>query len=134
MGMFSKVCSKSFYPVIHHGYGDDWHRNYPELYEVVALYPDGNKLEGLYDGYGRVGGTPVCPGDDYDHELWESVKFVLKKFYEGESYEELARSHDELGQGHFMSERFIQYCVYEKPEGFKSYRSYSNAFRRYANW
>lgn len=133
MGFFSKVCAKTNLPVIHHGYGNDWHRNYPEFFDVVGLYPDGKKLEGVYDGYGRIGGQDVCP-DGYKHDLWESVKFVLKKHYDGESYADLGKSHDEMAQGHFMAEGFLIYCRTMKPAGFKDYSEYKKAFKKYANW
>ena len=133
MGFFSKTCAKTNLPVIHHGYGDDWHRKYPEFFEVVVLYPDGHKIEGAYDGYGRVDGVDICP-DGYDHKLWEKVKFVLKKHYNGESYAELGDSHDELAQGHFMAEEFLFFCRMMKPQGFKDYRGYKTAFKKHANW
>lgn len=133
MGFFSKCCAKTNLPVIHHGYGDDWHRNYPEFSEVVVLYPDGRKIEGVYDGYGRVDGVSLC-GDDYDHDLWMKLKFVLKSKYAGESYKDLKKSHDELGQGHFMAEEFILYCKTLAPDGFKDRAAYKRAFSKYAGW
>jgi len=133
MGFFSKCCAKTNLPVIHHGYGDDWHKKYPEFYEVVVLYPDGRKIEGTYDGYGRVDGVPIC-GEGYDHDIWLSVKFVLKKYYAGESYGDLKKSHDELAQGHFMAENFIFYCKMLAPNGFKDRAAYKRAFAKHAGW
>jgi hypothetical protein len=137
MGFFSKTCAKTNLPVIHHGYGDDWHTNHPEFSEVVVLYPDGHKVEGFYTGYGEVlsleGEVSLCP-DGYNEELWESLKFVLKKHYAGESYGDLGRSHDEMAQGHFMAEDFILYCKTLKPEGFKDYSGYKLAFQKHAQW
>lgn len=133
MGFFSKTCAKTNHPVIHHGYGDDWHRNYPEFFEVVVLYPNGKKIEGTYDGYGNVDGVSLC-GEEYDHKLWEKLKFVLKKHYAGETYEELGKSRDELGQGHFMAEDFIKYCAIVQSDGFKSYDAYKRAFKKLAGW
>lgn len=128
MGMFSKVCSKTYLPVIHHGYGNDWHANYPDFYEVVAVYPDDRKIEGIYDGYGRVGEHEIV------FEDWQKVKFVLKKHYDNEPYKKLGKSHDELAQGHFMSVDFIRYCQTEKPNGFKNYQEYQRAFKKLADW
>lgn len=133
MGFFSKTCAKTNLPVIHHGYGNDWHRNYPQFSEVVVLYPDGRKLEGTYDGYGRVDGESIC-GEEYDHKLWEKVKFVLKRYYNGEKYEDLGKSGDELGQGHFMAEKFILYCATVQREGFKNYAAYKRSFKKLAGW
>jgi hypothetical protein len=133
MGFFSKTCAKSHHPVIHHGYGNDWHKKYPQLFDIVVLYPDGRKLEGVYDGYGRVDGQDICP-NGYDHDLWEKLKFVLKSHYNGETYDQVGKSHDELAQGHFMSEDFALYCVMRKPQGFKTYAEYKKAFKKYAGW
>jgi len=133
MGFFSKTCAKTNHPVIHHGYGDDWHTKYPEFFTVVVLFPDGKKVEGAYDGYGRVGDVNLLP-ERYDHKLWEGLKFVLKTHYAGESYDELGKSRDELGQGHFMSEDFIKYCAIVQRNGFKSYDAYKRAFKKLAGW
>jgi hypothetical protein len=137
MGFFSKTCAKTNLPVIHHGYGDDWHANHPEFSEVVVLYPDGRKVEGKYNGYGQVlsleGEVDLCP-DGYTEELWDSLKFVLKKYYAGESYQDLGNSFDEMGQGHFMAEDFILYCKTLKPEGFKDRAEYTRAFQKHAQW
>lgn len=133
MGFFSKCCAKTNLPVIHHGYGNDWHAKHPEFSEVIVLYPDGRKVEGSYDGYGRVSEVPLCP-EGYDEGLWDSLKFVLKKHYAGESYGDLGRSHDEMAQGHFMAEDFILYCKTLKPDGFKNRAEYTRAFNKYAQW
>ena len=133
MGFFSKTCAKTNLPVIHHGYWGDWHTKHPDFFNVVVLYPDGRKVEGDYDGYGRVGEIELCPGG-YNEELWDSRKFVLKKHYAGESYEDLGRSHDEMAQGHFMAEDFILYCKMLKPKGFKDYSGYKRAFQKHAQW
>ena len=133
MGFFSKTCAKTNLPVIHHGYGNDWHRKYPKFYDVVVLYPDGRKIEGVYDGYGRVDGVSIC-GDEYDHKLWGKIKFVLKEHYAGETYKDLGKSRDELGQGHFMSEEFIRYCATVQSHGFKSYDAYKRSFKKLAGW
>lgn len=128
MGMFSKVCSKTYLPVIHHGYGADWHNLFPDFYEVIAMYPDGTKIEGFYDGYGRIGSHEVA------FEDWDKVKFVLKKHYAGETYKQLGKTYDELAQGHFMSVDFIKYCQDEKPSGFKNFKEYERAFKKLAQW
>ena len=69
MGFFSKTCAKTHLPVVADCI------NYPKLHTVVVLYPDGRKVEGSYDGYGRIDGMDLCP-NGYDHDLWERLKFV----------------------------------------------------------
>ena len=123
MGLFSKCCAKSFLPVVHSG------RGYPELCEVVALPKFGGSVTGMYDGYGRVGSIDVCGTDGKD---WNDVKFVLKSKYSGERYEDLPKSIYEKGQGHFMDDKFLDYCM-EKGT-LKSARGYHAAFKRLANW
>ena len=120
MGFFSKVCSKTYLPVTNP------HKGYPDLYQVVALLPNGTKIEGEYDGYGRVGGV------DLNNTRWNRVKFVLKFAYDGEEYKDLPRSHNELAQGFFMDDQFLDYCMEKKK--FDSYKEYEKAFEQYANW
>lgn len=121
MGYTSKVCAKTNLPVVHSD------RGYKALNTVVALLPNGTKIVGSYDGYGRVNGTEV-------REQWDDVKFVLAQHYNGEAYDELGSSGRELGQGHFMSDEFLIYCTIKKPQGFKNYTGYKSAFQKYANW
>lgn len=125
MGFFSKVCVKTNKPVVHNM------RGFPALSEVVALYPDGRKIEGFYDGYGRVGGEDLCP-DGYDEKTWDSIKFVLANAYDGEEWGALPESHDELAQGHFMADKFLRHC--ESIDGFKNYAEYERVFKTMANW
>jgi hypothetical protein len=102
--------------------------NFPR---VVALYPDGRRLTGFYDGYGRVDGEELCPGG-YDEEVWDKLKFVLRFAYEGEDYKKLGRSRDELAQGHFMADEFLRHCLEVK--SFPSFKEYKTAFKTLANW
>ena len=125
MGYFSKTCAKTHLPVVVQALG------IPHLNNVVALLPDGTKLEGSYDGYGRVAGKSLM-GDDYDHALWQKTKFVLRDYYEGETYEQLGKSGDELAQGYFMDKAFLHYCIMHGP--FKNRAQYTRAFKKYANW
>lgn len=125
MGFFSKTCAKTHLPIVADCVG------YPKLNEVVVLYPSGLKVEGSYDGYGRVDGTNLCP-DGYDHDLWESLKFVLADAYEGESYKDLGKSHNELAQGYFMDEKFLEHCM--AVGSFKNHAEYKKAFKKLANW
>jgi hypothetical protein len=121
MGYFSKVCAKSNLPVVHSD------RGYPALNNVVALLPNGTKITGSYDGYGRVNGTEL-------HEEWDDVKLVLVQHYNGEAYDELGKSGHELAQGHFMDNAFLIYCTIVNPDGFKNYAKYKQVFKKMAKW
>jgi hypothetical protein len=121
MGYFSKVCAKTNLPIVH----DE--RGFQALNNVVALLPNGEKITGSYDGYGRVNGIEL-------HECWDDVKFVLQQHYQGEAYNDLGKSGHELGQGHFMDNKFLIYCTIINPDGFKTYARYKSAFKKMANW
>ena len=125
MGFFSKTRAKTHLPIVHDG------RGFPELSEIVALYPDGRRLTGFYGGYGRIDGEDLCPGG-YDEETWDGLKFVLLSAYSGEKYKELGRSHDELAQGHFMDDAFLRHCL--EVQSFASFKDYKTAFKKLANW
>ena len=124
MGFFSKCCAKSHLPVVTKYRDGTPH----ELTEVVALTPNGKKVEGIYDGYGRVGGIELY--EDYDD--WRKVKFVLKMHYNGESYKDLPKSYDELAQGYFMADEFLKHCMSVK--SFKSRKEYEKSFKELAGW
>ena len=125
MGFFSKTCAKTHLPIVHDG------RGFPTLCRVVALYPDGRRLVGFYDGYGRIDGEDLCPGG-YDEKTWGKLKFVLRFAYADEDYKKLGRSHDELAQGHFMADEFLRHCLEVK--SFASFKDYKAAFKKLANW
>jgi len=119
MGYFSKCCAKTHMPVV------VAERNIPRLNQVVALLPDGRKIEGSYDGYGRVGGVEL-------HQDWDGVKFILREWYEGEGYEDVGKSGNELAQGYFMSKDFLHYCLLKGP--FKNRAAYTRTFKQLAGW
>ena len=125
MGFFSKTCAKTNLPVVADCKG------FPKLNEIVVLYPDGTKLEGSYDGYGRVNDIDLLP-DGYEEDKWDALKFVLKWKYEGETYKQLGKSHDELAQGYFMSDTFLKICIEEG--SFKNYSEYKKAMKQYGDW
>jgi hypothetical protein len=125
MGFFSKTCAKTNLPVVADCKG------YPKLNEIIVLYPDGKRLEGSYDGYGRVNDIDLLP-DGYEEDKWDALKFVLKWRYEGESYKQLGKSKDELAQGYFMSDRFLDLCV--EKGSFKNYAEYKKAMKEYGDW
>jgi hypothetical protein len=119
MGYFSKTCAKTHLPVVVADLG------IPHLNNVIALLPDGRKFSGSYDGYGRVDGEEL-------HDDWDEVKFVLKDFYDNETYTDLGKSGNELAQGFFMDKQFLHFCIKNGP--FKSRSEYTRAFKKYANW
>lgn len=122
MGFFSKTCAKTHLPIVHE------RRGFASLSKVVALLPDGEIIRGFYDGYGRVNGISLAE----DLDLWDEIKFVLESDYTGEKYNDLPNSGSELGQGHFMSDDFLNYCLLKKK--FKDREEYANAFKHLADW
>lgn len=117
MGFFSKTCAKTNLPVMTEMVG------IPDLSDVVALLPNGSRIVGSYDGYGRIG--PISLIDD---GIFEDAKFVLKRFYNGESFEELGESHNELGQGYFHDDDLLH--AWLKQGGFKTYKDYVEAYNK----
>ena len=125
MGYFSKCCAKTNLPIVAPSLG------IPRLNDVVALTPNGEVLEGSYDGYGRVNGIDLVEGPRGGYR-WPKVKFVLKEYYQGEKYEDLPKSHDEMAQGYFMADEFLKHCMSVK--SFKSRKEYEKSFRELAGW
>lgn len=118
MGFTSFTCAKSHLPIMA---GTSWTGS-DEMCDVVALSPDGAKIEGRYDGYGGIDGRTL----DIDDLIAYRVKFVLKKYYTGETYEQLAKSGNELGQGHFHDEEWIEKLYRAGP--LNSYQAYVDAY------
>lgn len=125
MGFNSKTCAKSHLPVTVEA------KNFPAFNRVVALLPDGRIVRGSYDGYCRVNGESLYE-DESGNWIWDEVKFVLEPHYNGETYDQLPHSGDELSQGYFMDRQFLLYC--HKKGGFKTRAAYVRAFKKYANW
>jgi len=119
MGFFSKTCAKTFLPVC------TMYKERPFFSEVVALTADGQIIDGVYDGYGRVSGVEL-------HDDWENVKFVLKHAYAGEKYKDLGKSHDEKSQGFFMADEFLDVC--QKVGKFENHAEYKKFFEKFAQW
>ena len=124
MGYFSKTCAKTHLPVVVAEVG------IPQLNLVVALFPDGRKLEGSYDGYGRVGGHDLMA--EYSDSEWNKIKFVLQNKYEGEDYDNLGKSGNELAQGFFMARKFLQHSILKG--SYKDYAEYKRTFKKLAGW
>jgi hypothetical protein len=107
VGFFSYTCAKTGLPIMA---GEAWRKKqHSVMTEVKVLYPNGDRISGTYDGYGRVDGTDIV--DDKD------AKFVLAAFYKGENYEELGVSGHEPGQGYFHDEGFIESMFWHAGEG-----------------
>jgi hypothetical protein len=74
MGMFSYRCRGCGHPMLSHGTTNevnDWMKT------VVALLPDGTRMRGEYDGYGRVINSPDVQEEDdlscadwWHHKCW----------------------------------------------------------------
>jgi hypothetical protein len=97
----------------------------PFFSAVVALTADGQVIEGVYDGYGRVNDVEL-------HEDWENVKFVLRHAYKGEKYADLGESYDEKAQGWFMDDEFLDVC--ETKGSFATHKEYQLFFDKFAKW
>lgn len=124
MGFFSYTCAKTNLPVLA---STSW----PEEYSrVVVLDEDGNKFSGSYDGYGNVitrDGSEIELDPYGDSILSGKIKLVLKKFYDGETFQDLGRSNNDPGQGHFHDEGRIQ--LWYSRKGFPSHREFVEAYR-----
>ena len=60
MGLFSFICKKCDTSVIRHTGKDTCWKGFGTM-----IMPDGEIFEGVYDGYGRLGGEEIPLGDDY---------------------------------------------------------------------
>lgn len=92
MGYFSYTCAKTGLPIMAGELAND-----PEekaLAKATILLPNGDKMSGLYDGYGHLGHLDI--GDLVEIE---GAKMVLSCFHRGETYEQLGRSEWDPGQG-----------------------------------
>ena len=134
MGFFSRTCAKTHMPILT-VYREG---GFKEFSAVVALLPTGEKIIGDYDGYGRIlvdgNAVETCNAeiDGYTGKAWDSVKFVLQKAYEGETYDQLGKSGNELAQGYFMDNAFLRECV--RKGKFSSYAEYKKYFKKLAGW
>lgn len=122
MGFFSMTCAKTHLPVVVPEIG------IPQLNEVVALYPDGTKREGSWDGYGRIDGREVVDGG-YDDKKFSQIKFVLKSKYAGEAYSDLGKSGREIGQGFFLARPFLHHSILKG--AYKNYAEYKRTFNKF---
>ena len=100
MGFFSWQCAKSNKPVM----AEVAVRNTPWQFasDVIVLFKDGDRISGTYDGYGRVNGFELL---DYSEERW---RMVIKDFYNGETFDQLAQNKYDRGQGFFYSDEELE--------------------------
>lgn len=101
MGFFSSKCSKSKISIPAGNTGSP-----PEASTVVVVKPDNTTHIGIYDGYGRVegeGGTlDVC-----DMMMDNTLKWVRKDHYKGETYAQLQPAEHCEFQGYFYDQEEI---------------------------
>jgi hypothetical protein len=123
MGFFSFTCAKTYLPIMA---SRSWGGS-PECYEVVLLYAHGTRLQGSYDGYGRVHPPSGGVVEDVAYLLEEKqAKLVLTKFCTPEdTFKSVGENHDETGQGHFHD--FDKVERWYAKGGFKNYSSYKKA-------
>ena len=100
MGFFSWQCAKSNKPVMAEVavQGTPW----AFACDVIVLFNNGDRLSGTYDGYGRVDNFELL---DYSEERW---RMVIKRFYQGETFEQLPRNKYDQGQGFFYSDEELE--------------------------
>ncbi len=73
MGFFSWDCKSCGHPAL----GDMAINNVNQwMNVVVALFPDGSRMIGEYDGYGRVNGVDIYEYDDNVVELWHKACWI----------------------------------------------------------
>jgi hypothetical protein len=67
-----------------------------------VLFKNGDRVSGTYDGYGRVDEFELI---DYPEERW---RMVIGKFYDGETFEQLAQNKYDQGQGFFYNDEDLE--------------------------
>lgn len=68
MGFFSFDCKECGHPMLCNYSSDEEINGW--MKEAVVLEPNGSRLIGEYDGYGRVGGSSYADGDIGDDAVW----------------------------------------------------------------
>lgn len=104
MGFYSCLCAKTNLPVL----ADTSWSDKPDFTQVVVVCRDGSVIRGAYDGYGRVEGLDIS---EHVSVLGgaDEARIVLAKYYAGERFEDLPPNANEIGQGHFHDEVFIEH-------------------------
>ena len=100
MGFFSWQCAKSKKPVMSsYAVGGT---PFEFASKVVVLFRNGDKISGTYDGYGRVDGWELLDAQEQD---W---RMVIKKYYDGETFNQLEVNGYDAGQGFFYSDEELE--------------------------
>jgi hypothetical protein len=104
MGFFSWQCAKSNKPVM----AQPAVVNGPWQFasQVIVLFNDGNRVNGTYDGYGRVlsniGEVELV---DIPDKYW---RMVIEKYYNGETFDQWGQNKHDPGQGFFYSDEELE--------------------------
>ena len=100
MGFFSWRCAKSDKPVM----AEVAVRGTPWEFasKVVVLFKNGDRISGIYDGYGRVDGFELL---DVDERSW---RMVIEKFYNNETFDALPQNKYDQGQGFFYNDEDLE--------------------------
>ena len=96
MGFFSWQCAKTQRPVMAEPgvAGTPWYF----ASDVIVLFSNGDRITGSYDGYGRVGSVDLM---DYSADQW---RMVIRRYYDQESFDQLAPNKNEPWQGWFWDD------------------------------
>ena len=96
MGFFSWRCAKSDKPVMAEVavQGTPWQF----ASRVIVMFNNGNRISGIYDGYGRVDGFELV---DHPEERW---RMVIEDYYNGEQFTDLPKNKHDIGQGFFYND------------------------------
>ena len=115
MGFFSWTCAKSKKPILA-GVHNDWYSH--EFSRVTAVYPNGDRISGRYDGYGRIetaSGSEIDVAESMD--MGKAPKLVLTHFYDNEKWSDLSKNESDRGQGYFYGNDEMEEMFGLPPEG-----------------
>lgn len=100
MGFFSWQCAKSNKPVMAEVavQGTPW----AFASDVIVLFKNGQRVQGTYDGYGRIGELELV---DHREETW---RMVIERYYNGETFEDLPKNKYDPGQGFFYDDADLE--------------------------
>jgi len=109
MGFFSWQCAKSEKPVMAEVAvrGSNWEF----ASDVVVLFKNGDRITGIYDGYGRVNGFELV---DLPEDRW---RMVIEKYYDNETFDKLPQNKYDRGQGFFYNDDELEEIFKENDHG-----------------
>ena len=73
--------------------------------KVVVLFKNGNRVDGIYDGYGRVYGDVLFELTECPESEW---RMIIKDYYDGEEFERLPQNRNDPGQGFFYGDEDLE--------------------------